>query len=106
MTIKKARTNKIRLREVKHIYNGRRALRAAVQLSLIAHILFVLLVRQLNHGPTARLISEAAVLVLAEQRQTDGRQSVGLEQPQTLLEGVVDLDLAGAVEDGYAASAR
>lgn len=77
-----------------------------MQRSLIAHILFVLLARTLYREPIARLISEATVLVLAEQRQTDGRQSVSLKQPQTLLESVVDLDLAGTVEDGDAASAR
>lgn len=50
-----------------------------------------------------RLVLEAAVLVLAEQRKTDGGQGVGFEELQALFEGVVDLDLAGAVEDGDAA---
>lgn len=54
-------------------------------------------------GVRSRLVLEAAVLVLAEQRETDRGQGVGFEELQALFEGVVDLDLAGAVEDGDAA---
>ena len=50
------------------------------------------------------LVLEATVLVLAEQRETDGGQGVGFEELQALFEGVVDLDLAGAVEHDDAAS--
>lgn len=49
------------------------------------------------------LVLEATVLVLAEQRETDGGEGVGLEELETLFEGVVDFDLAGAVEDDDAA---
>lgn len=49
------------------------------------------------------LVLEATVLVLAEQREADGGQGVGLEELQALFEGVVDLDLAGAVEHDDAA---
>jgi hypothetical protein len=49
------------------------------------------------------LVLEATVLVLAEERETHGGQSVGLEELEALFEGVVDLDLAGAVEDDDAA---
>lgn len=49
------------------------------------------------------LVLEATVLVLAEERKTDVRQGVGLEKLEALLEGVVDFDLAGAVEDHDAA---
>ena len=53
------------------------------------------------------LVLEATVLVLAEQREADGGQGVGLEELQALFEGVVDLDLAGAVEhDDAAGSVR
>lgn len=59
------------------------------------------------HGSTrlesGALVLEAAVLVLAEEREADGGQGVGLEKLQALLESVVDLDLAGAVEDDDAA---
>ena len=41
-----------------------------------------------------RLVVELPVLVLAEERDPDGRQGIGLKQPQTLLEGVVDVDTA------------
>jgi hypothetical protein len=51
----------------------------------------------------ASLVLEATVLVLAEQREADGGQGVGLEELQALFEGVVDLDLAGAVEHDDAA---
>jgi hypothetical protein len=51
----------------------------------------------------ASLVLEATVLVLAEQRETDRGQSVGLEELQALFEGVVDLDLASAVEHDDAA---
>ena len=37
---------------------------------------------------------ELPVLILAEKRDPDGRQGIGLKQPQTLLEGVVDVDTA------------
>ena len=50
-----------------------------------------------------RLVLEATVLVLAEKREADGGQGVGLEELEALFEGVVDLDLAGAVEDDDAA---
>jgi len=50
-----------------------------------------------------RLVLEATVLVLAEEREADGGQGVGLEELEALFEGVVDLDLAGAVEDDDAA---
>lgn len=49
------------------------------------------------------LVLEAAVLVLTEEREADRWKSVGLEKLQALFEGVVDLDLAGAVEDDDAA---
>jgi hypothetical protein len=49
------------------------------------------------------LVLEATVLVLAEQREADGGQGVGLEELETLFEGVVDLNLAGAVEHDDAA---
>lgn len=49
------------------------------------------------------LVLEAAVLVLAEEREADGGQGVGLEKLETLFEGVVDLDLAGTVENDDAA---
>lgn len=49
------------------------------------------------------LVLEATVLVLAEERKADGGQSVGLEELEALFESVVDLDLAGAVEDDDAA---
>lgn len=49
------------------------------------------------------LVLEATVLVLAEERETDGRQGVGLEELEALFEGVVDFDLAGAIEDHDAA---
>jgi hypothetical protein len=50
-----------------------------------------------------RLVLEATVRVLAEERETDGGQGVGLEELEALFKGVVDLDLAGAVEDDDAA---
>lgn len=46
-----------------------------------------------------RLVGEAAVRVLAEQRQTHRGQSIGLEQLKALLERVVDFDLARAVKN-------
>ena len=49
------------------------------------------------------LVLEATVLVLTEERETDGGQGVGLEELEALFEGVVDFDLAGAVEDDDAA---
>jgi hypothetical protein len=49
------------------------------------------------------LVLEATVLVLAEQREADGGQGVGLEELEALFKGVVDLDLAGAVEHDDAA---
>jgi hypothetical protein len=52
----------------------------------------------------ALLVLEATVLVLAEEREADGGQSVGLEELEALFESVVDFDLAGAVEDHDAAS--
>lgn len=50
-----------------------------------------------------RLVLEATVLVLAEEREADGGQGVGLEELEALFEGIVDLDLTGAVEDDDAA---
>jgi hypothetical protein len=55
-------------------------------------------------GFSVDLVLEATVLVLAEERETDGGEGVGLEELEALFEGVVDLDLAGAVEDHDAAS--
>lgn len=52
---------------------------------------------------SVNLVLEATVLVLAEERETDGGQGVGLEELEALFEGVVDFDLAGAVEDDDAA---
>ena len=49
------------------------------------------------------LVLEATVLVLAEERETDRGQGIGLEELEALFEGVVDFDLAGAVEDDDAA---
>lgn len=49
------------------------------------------------------LVLEATVLVLAEEREADGGQGVGLEELEALFEGVVDFNLAGAVEDDDAA---
>ena len=46
---------------------------------------------------------ELPVLVLAEERDPDGRQGIGLKQPQTLLEGVVDVDAAASANDGSTA---
>jgi hypothetical protein len=46
-----------------------------------------------NRDPSGhRSVSELPVLVLAEQSHPDGRQSLGLEELQALLEGVVDVD--------------
>jgi hypothetical protein len=63
----------------------------------------VLLYRSLAWLDRGALVFEATVLVLAEERETNGRQSIGLEELETLFESVVDFDLAGAVEDHYAA---
>lgn len=57
----------------------------------------------LDWDANSALVLEATVLVLAEERQADGGQSVGLEELKALFEGVVDLDLASAVEDDDAA---
>jgi hypothetical protein len=46
------------------------------------------------------LIVELAVLVLAEQSGSDAGQGVRLEQSKSFLEGVVDVDLAAAADDG------
>ena len=43
---------------------------------------------------------ELPVLVLAEERDPDGGKGVRLKQPQTLLEGVVDVDTAAGATDG------
>jgi hypothetical protein len=48
----------------------------------------------------ARLVVKLPVLVLAEERDPDGRQGVRLKQPQTLLEGVVDVDTAAGANNG------
>jgi len=48
---------------------------------------------------------EPSVLVLAEQRRPYTGQSVGFEEFEALLERVVDIDLACAVEDGDTTSA-
>jgi hypothetical protein len=46
-----------------------------------------------------RSVVELPVLVLAEKRDSDGWQSLGLEEPQTLLEGVVDVDLSASANN-------
>ena len=46
------------------------------------------------------LILELSVLVLAEQSGSHTGESFGLEQAKTLLEGVVDVDSAGRVDNG------
>lgn len=45
------------------------------------------------------LIVEFPVLVFSEENTSDCRKSVDLEQSQTLLEGVVDLDLTLAADN-------
>ena len=53
------------------------------------------------------LILEPPVLVFAEKNGSHSWEGVGLEELQALFEGVVDLDLAGAVEhDDAAGSVR
>jgi hypothetical protein len=42
---------------------------------------------------------EAPVYVLSKQCLSNGRESIDLQQPQTLFEGVVDLDLALTTDD-------
>jgi hypothetical protein len=54
-------------------------------------------------GWVVRLVLEATVLVLAEERETHGGQGVSLEELEALFESVIDFDLAGAVEDDDAA---
>jgi hypothetical protein len=44
-------------------------------------------------SPT-RSIVELPVLVFSKERDTNRRQGIDLEQPQSFLEGVVDVDLA------------
>ena len=46
-----------------------------------------------------RSVVELPVLVLAEERDSDGRQSLGLEESQTLFEGVVDVDLSASANN-------
>lgn len=50
------------------------------------------------------LIVELPILVLSEENTSDCRKSVDLEQSQTLLEGVVDLDLALAADNDHTTS--
>jgi hypothetical protein len=47
-----------------------------------------------NPETRRRLIVEPPVLVLPEQRLSDRGESIALQQSQTLLEGVVDLNFA------------
>lgn len=49
-------------------------------------------------------IVELPVLVLTEECDPDGRQSLRLEKPQTLLEGVVDVDPSAGTNDHGATS--
>lgn len=69
---------------------------AACSLSVIG------LLRSLARDGAVNLVLEATVLVLAEERETNGGQCVGLQELEALFEGVVDFDLAGAVEDNDA----
>ena len=62
--------------------------------------------KQMYKGPMcalAFLITELAVLVLAEEGRPDTGQCIRLEQSQSLLEGIVDIDLAVPAHDGHAA---
>ena len=52
---------------------------------------------------TACLVLESPVLVLTEERNSHARQGIVFEDLKALLEGVVDVDLARAVEDDDAA---
>lgn len=47
------------------------------------------------------LVVELAVLVPSKERLSDRGKGVDLEQPQTLLEGVVDFDFALAADNEY-----
>lgn len=48
-----------------------------------------------------KLVVESPVHVLPKQRLSNGRESVDLQQAQTLLEGVVDLNLALATDNNH-----
>jgi hypothetical protein len=50
------------------------------------------------------LVIEASVHVLSEQCLPDGREGVNLQETQTLLEGVVDLDLALTTDNNHTTS--
>jgi hypothetical protein len=50
------------------------------------------------------LVVEFPVLVLAKERLSDCRESINFQQPQTLLESVVDLDLALSTDNKHTTS--
>lgn len=50
------------------------------------------------------LVVESPVLVLAKERLSDCRESIDFQQPQTLLESVVDLNLALSTDNKYTTS--
>lgn len=53
-----------------------------------------------------RLIIELAVHVLAKQGLANGGQSINLQQPQTLLKGIVDFNLTTAADNRHATSSK
>jgi hypothetical protein len=51
-----------------------------------------------------KLFIELPVLVLPEQRVSDGGESISLEQFQSFFEGVIDINLASSAHDCYTSS--
>jgi hypothetical protein len=50
------------------------------------------------------LVVESPVLVLPKERLSDCRESINFQQPQTLLESVVDLNLALSTDNKHTTS--